>query len=494
MRFKRLTPRQGVVVTGTASLLYKEIASLPTKISPPRLPPAGKPATIDATRRHAFRSSTDDKGRTTALAAMKKKTHNTTAPPLPELLAPAGSLDKLKVAVHYGADAVYLGSGDFSLRAHAGLDGENLASAIAHAHAHGVKCYVTVNVFAHNRDIEALPGHLRFLREAGADGLIIADPGVFALARETVPDLPRHVSTQANVTNHAAARFWQDMGASRVNLARELGIEEIRAIRRRVSLELEVFVHGALCISYSGRCSLSLYMTGRNANRGNCAHPCRYSYVLEEEKRPGQLFAVEEDRRGTYIFNSKDLCLLRRLPELTAAGADSLKIEGRMKSVYYVGAVPRLYRAALDHIAQETAAGKNDPARVAIPGRFSTELVKIGSRGYTENFFSGPPDENDMLFSGIRYEQTHAPVGVVRRGGGVPLVEIRSPVNTGDAVEYLHRDGRDSAFTVTAMENENGDPLERANPGNLVRFRTSPPLSAWSENALLRKKAPADPA
>jgi len=219
------------------------------------------------------------------------------------------------------------------------------------------------------------------------DGLIIADPGIFSIARECVPEINIHISTQANITNKASAMFWQRQGASRVNLARELSLAEIIAIRREVSLHLEVFVHGALCISYSGRCSLSLYMTGRDANHGNCAHPCRYRYALQEEKRPGQYFPVEEDGRGTYIFNSKDLCLLNRLPELLAVGVDSLKIEGRMKSIYYVGAVTRLYRAALDYIAANGTQAAVNLADLRLPDDFRAELLKIGSRGYTENFF-----------------------------------------------------------------------------------------------------------
>ena len=262
---------------------------------------------------------------------------------LPELLAPAGSLEKLKTAVHYGADAVYLGGSDYSLRAHAVMDRDDLAEAINYAHIHGVKAYITVNIMAHNDDLGPLPAYLAFLREAKADGLIIGDPGIISIAQETVPELPIHLSTQANVTNKASALFWQNQGVKRLNLARELSLKEIQEIRNAVALKLEIFVHGALCISYSGRCSLSLYMTGRDANLGNCAHPCRYKYQLEEEKRPGEFFPVEEDQHGTYIFNSKDLCLLRKTPQLISCGANSLKLEGRMKSVYYVGAVVRLY-------------------------------------------------------------------------------------------------------------------------------------------------------
>ena len=270
---------------------------------------------------------------------------------VPELLAPAGNFDKLVMAIHYGADAVYLGGLKYSLRARAGnFDDTGIIRAVDYAHAHGVKVYITVNIFAHNRDLDGLSDDLIFLRKADVDGLIIADPGIFHIARQVVPELPLHLSTQANVTNVASAQFWQQQGVSRLNLARELGLEEIRQVRRGTDVELEIFVHGALCISYSGRCMLSNYFTGRDANQGDCAHPCRYSYKLVEEKRPDQYFPVEEDERGTYIFNSRDLCLLQRLPELVSAGVDSIKIEGRMKSIGYVGSVVRLYRAALDWI------------------------------------------------------------------------------------------------------------------------------------------------
>ena len=271
---------------------------------------------------------------------------------LPELLAPAGNFEKMQTAIHYGADAVYLGGKKFSLRAHATNFGEEeIAQAVAYAHGHGVQVYTTLNIFAHNDDLAELPDYLAALREAKVDGLIISDPGILAVARRVVPELPIHLSTQANVTNLESVRFWAGQGVKRLNLARELSLAEITQIRQATEAELEIFVHGALCISYSGRCLLSLYLTGRDANQGNCAHPCRYHYRLEEEKRPGQFFPVEEDSRGTYIFNAKDLCLLNRLPELIRAGADSLKIEGRMKSVYYVGAITRLYRAALDYWA-----------------------------------------------------------------------------------------------------------------------------------------------
>ena len=408
---------------------------------------------------------------------------------LPELLAPAGSLDKLKIAVHYGADAVYLGSGQYSLRANAVMGPDDVAAGIAYAHSHGVRVYVTVNIMAHNRDLADLPAYLLFLRDTQVDGLIIGDPGVFALARRTVPDLPIHLSTQANVTNRESALFWQNQGAERLNLARELSLVEIEEIRQAVALKLEIFVHGAICISYSGRCSLSLYMTGRDANLGQCAHPCRYRYTLQEEKRPGQYFPVEEDAHGAYIFNSKDLCLLQQLPSLVMSGVDSLKLEGRMKSIYYVGAIVRLYRAALDYIGAEIK-GRSpvQPKEITLPPTFNDELLKIGSRGYTENFFHEPPTEKDMLHQGIDYQPTHAPVGIIRQGGDTLLLETRNPIDQGDILEYLDHDLHNIEIRVAGMTDSVGMPILRANPNALIHLHTIPALPTATPYSLLRKK------
>lgn len=408
---------------------------------------------------------------------------------LPELLAPVGSLEKLKIAVHYGADAVYLGSGQYSLRAHAVMGSDDVVAGVDYAHRHGVLVYVTVNIMAHNRDLAGLPAYLQFLREAKVDGLIIGDPGVFALARRLVPELPIHLSTQANVTNRESALFWQSQGAERLNLARELGLAEIVEIRQAVRLKLELFVHGALCISYSGRCSLSLYLSNRDANLGQCAHPCRYRYALQEEKRPDQYFPVEEDERGTYIFNSKDLCLLHHLPALIKAGADSLKIEGRMKSIYYVGAIVRLYRAALDHIGAEMERlGPDQQGGIILPPAFDEELQKIGSRGYTENFFNQSPTEKDMLYEGIDYRPTHAPVGIIREVGAIPLIEVRNAIDPGDTLEYLDQGLGNIEVQVTGMTNSAGAPILRANPNSMILLHTSPALANVTLLSLLRKK------
>ena len=402
---------------------------------------------------------------------------------LPELLAPAGNMEKLRSAIHYGADAVYMGGKRFSLRANAGnFNDDELREAVAYAHDHNTKVFVTINIFAHQRDLDGLEAYLHFLEDSKADGLIISDPGILAMARKTVPKMSIHLSTQANVTNPAAAQFWEDQGVTRLNLAREMSLGEIKAIREAVSCKLELFVHGALCISYSGRCMLSLYLTGRDANKGNCAHPCRYKYALTEEKRPGQSFPVEEDEHGTYIFNAKDLCLLNRLPDLISAGADSIKIEGRMKSVYYVGATVRLYRAALDYLAANNFKGP-------LPKEFAEELGKIGTRGHSENFLDGPPEQKDMLYDGVTVRQEYAPVGIVRESGPEPLIEARNPIRPGQTIEYMAPDLSNQTFSVDKIIGEDNTVLEQANPGQIVRLvlEKVPAEQVFTPNSLFRR-------
>lgn len=402
-----------------------------------------------------------------------------------ELLAPAGSLEKLRTVIHYGADAVYLGGKEFSLRAHATNFSEaDLREAVVFAHARQVRVFVTVNIFAHNRDLVRLPAYLARLAEIGVDGLIISDPGVLRVASRVVPAMSIHLSTQANVTNVASALFWQELGVSRLNLARELTLAEIREIKEAVAAKIEVFVHGALCISYSGRCLLSLYLTGRDANQGNCAHPCRYDYRLQEGKRPGQFFPVEEDGRGTYIFNSKDLCLINRLPEIVAAGVDSIKIEGRMKGIYYAGGIVRIYRAALDHVYRclEDAPG----APVVMPPVFMEEIAKLGTRGYTENFFDGAPQEDDMCYTGAVVDQTYVPAGIVLEPGARPLVAVRNRIRPGERLEYMAAGLDNVPFAVLAVTAPDGRPLEQANSGSRVMLTTSPEVS-WQTYGLIRR-------
>jgi len=405
---------------------------------------------------------------------------------IPELLAPAGNFEKLRIAIHYGADAVYIGGAGYSLRAHATFTPENIAEVVSYAHHRNVKVYVTVNIFAHNRDLRGLESYFEKLAMAKVDGLIIADPGILNSARRVLPQMPIHLSTQANVCNAASAVFWQQQGVHRLNLARELSLQEIEEVRAATSCEIEVFVHGALCISYSGRCMLSYYLTGRDANQGDCSHPCRYHYAVLEEQRPGHFFPLEEDERGTYIFNSRDLCLINRLPQLLRAGVHCLKIEGRMKSPYYVGATVRSYRAALDFLGQELQQNGSLPQNM--PGQFMEELGTVGSRGYTENFLDRPPDTKDMLHDRPRLTPTHEPIGIIRQGGERPLVEIRNPVKVGEEVEYLGKNLEGQHCRIEKMISLEGETLQRANPGNLINLQLFPPATGWDTDGLLRRR------
>ena len=407
----------------------------------------------------------------------------------PELLAPAGNYEKLVTAVHYGADAVYLGGKEFSLRAKAGnFSPDSMRAGVEYAHKYGVQVYVTINIFAHNQDLGRLPLYLLELDEIGVDGVIVSDPGVLNIVKRTLPDMSVHLSTQANVTNHESASFWFEQGASRLNLARELSLVEISEIRDEVQGELEIFVHGALCISYSGRCMLSNYLTGRDANKGSCAHPCRFSYSLVEEKRPGEYYPVQEDERGTYIFNSKDLCLLEMLPQLVASGVDSLKIEGRMKSIFYVGAVVRIYRAALEYLKGLPEEVWDDPSQIQFPEKFLDEISRSGTRGMTENFIVDKPGSSEMIYSSSRAEQGYEPVAVVRELGTVPFVEIRNTVRPGEEIEYMLQGIDCEAVKITRMEDEEGGEVEKANPGNKLFIYTEPPFSECAVNAILRRK------
>jgi putative protease len=404
--------------------------------------------------------------------------------PVTELLAPAGSLEKLKTAIHYGADAVYLGGKQFGLRAKAtNFELDEIREAVVFAHARDVRIFVTVNIMAHNRDLDALPDYLTALGVAGVDGLIISDPGIFRIARKTVPDLNIHISTQANITNSESALFWQDMGASRVNVARELSFAEMCEVNDATDLKIEVFVHGALCISYSGRCMLSHYLTGRDANKGACAHPCRYSYRLEEEKRPGEYFPVEEDERGVYIFNSKDLCLVERLPEMVKAGIAAIKLEGRMKGIYYAGGIVRIYRAALDYINKQV---ENGDTNIVLPRQFMEEILKLGSRGYSQNFFDGSVDATNMLYTGPKVTQEYVPAAIIRRVESPVVIEVRNVIRPGDELEYMAPGLENKTFTVAEVQSLNGNPLEQANPNMEVLLLTSEDIH-WHEHGLIRR-------
>jgi len=379
---------------------------------------------------------------------------------IPELLLPAGDLEKLKTALLFGADAVYVGGKDFSLRAFAGnLTQAEMAAGTAYAHERGKKVYITVNILAHNGDIDKLPPYLEELQHMNVDGLIISDPGVIRLAKKYAPDIPVTVSTQANVSNYESAAFYRELGASRIVLARELKLDEIMVIKRRVDIELEMFVHGAMCMSYSGRCLLSHYMTGRNANLGACAHPCRYKYSVVEEKRPGQYYPIEEDERGSYIFNSRDLCLLEYLPQLIEAGIDAFKIEGRMKSPLYVAAVTRVYRQALDYYLNN-----NCPYREEDIQAWMTELQAVATRPFTNGFIVGESsniqdiDKQEMLgradFCGI-VKGCHLDSGMIE-------VEQRANFGPGDPLQFMLPDGKFLDLNLVDLFDGEGNLLDRA--------------------------------
>jgi len=401
---------------------------------------------------------------------------------VPELLAPAGNLEKLEAALAYGADAVYLGIDRFSLRAGSGcLSLPELAQACDLAGHYGRRLYLTLNAFLRPGEEADFRRLLMELRPLPVDAYIIADPGALALVREADPDRPLHLSTQANVTSAGAAQFWQALGVKRLNLARELTLEEIRAIRAQVSLELEVFVHGALCVAYSGRCLLSAAMTGRSANRGECAHPCRWNYAVQEETRPGETFRIEEDARGTYLFNSRDLRLIEYLPQLIAAGVDSLKIEGRMKSRYYAAAVTRVYRAALDTFRDDPAGWRVDPL-------WLRELETVSHRPYDSGFLFGS-EGTGVHPADSRYRQSHLFIGAVLDDGGPDgwLVAGRNRFAVGEELELIGPRMRQSRFCLETAWNEDGEPLTVIQPNARVRLDLPPGAKAGD---LLRKERP----
>ena len=377
----------------------------------------------------------------------------------PELLVPASSLEVLKIATVFGADAVYIGGEAFGLRAKArNFSKEEMAQGIEFAHEHGVKVYVTVNIFAHNEDLAKLPAYLLDLQQAGVDALLISDLGVWNIARQTVPAMPLHVSTQANTSNWAAVQAWQALGAERVVLARELSLEEIREIGSRTEVELEAFVHGAMCISYSGRCLLSSYLTGRDGNRGACAQACRWEYSLVEKNRPDESFDIEEDERGTYVMNSKDLCLIDHIPDLAEAGICSLKIEGRMKSIHYVATVVSVYRKAID-------AYWNDPQNYQVTDAWRQELEKVSHRPYTKGFAFGRPGSDGQVYATSSYEQTHDFVGIVLAYDDAAkraYIEQRNNVKNGEVLEILMPDGELFPLTLEDMRNADGESIDCA--------------------------------
>jgi len=382
---------------------------------------------------------------------------------IPELLAPAGNLEKLKIAIHYGADAIYLGGKAFGLRNLAdNFSIEEMKEGIAYAHDRNVKVYLTVNSYPSNDQLEALATYLGEIAPLPFDALIAADPGVIRMIREIAPDRTIHLSTQANSVNWQTVKFWEDQGIQRINLAREMSLAAVAETAAKTSVELELFAHGAMCISYSGRCLLSSVMSSRNANKGECSHPCRWGYSLVEETRPGEYFPVMEDETGTFIFNSRDLCLIEHLPEILKSGISSLKIEGRMKGIYYVASVVRAYRAALDAIESEGNGYRLRP-------EWLEELCKISHRGYTTGFLFGQPENVGQEYDGA-YLRSHLFVGVVEQmnSDGTCTVGVRNRIRTGDSIEIMGPRMRNDSVTISRMSDEKGNIVESANPNQKV--------------------------
>ena len=377
----------------------------------------------------------------------------------PELLVPASSLEVLKTAVRYGADAVYIGGEVFGLRAKAKIFTlEEMAEGVNFAHEHGVKVYVTANILAHNADLEPVKAYFNDLKKVNPDALIIADPAIFTIAKEILPEMELHISTQANNTNYGTYNFWWNLGAKRVVSARELSIKEIKEIREHIpdDMEIETFVHGAMCISYSGRCLLSSFMAGRDANKGACTHPCRWKYAVMEENRPGQYMPIEENERGTYIFNSKDLCMIEHIPELIDAGIDSFKIEGRMKTALYVATVARTYRMAIDDYLE-------DPKKYEMNlSKYRTFISQCTYRQYTTGFFFGKPDETTQIYDCNVYERDYVYLGIVgdQVGEMEYSLEQKNKFYQGQKIEVMKADGNDIEVEVVSIKDEDGNEME----------------------------------
>ena len=378
-----------------------------------------------------------------------------------ELLIPASSLEVLETAVIFGADAVYIGGEAFGLRAKAkNFSMEDMKEGIAFAHEHGVKVYVTANILAHNGDLSGVEEYFKELKEIKPDALIISDPGVFTIAKRICPEIEVHISTHANNTNYATYRFWYDLGATRVVAARELSLNEIKEIRSAIpeDMEIEAFIHGAMCISYSGRCLLSNYFTGRDANRGACTHPCRWKYAVVEEKRPGEYLPVYENERGTYIFNSKDLCMIEHIPEILDAGIDSLKIEGRMKTALYVATVARTYRRAIDDYLESPEKYQQNL------DWYKSEISKCTYRQFTTGFFFGKPDENTQNYDSNTYCKEYTYLGIVgeQNDKGWYEIEQRNKFSVGEQIEVMKPDGTNLEVSVLNIEDEKGNAMESA--------------------------------
>ena len=404
---------------------------------------------------------------------------------VPELLIPASSLEVLKTAVIFGADAVYIGGEAFGLRAKAkNFSMEDMKEGIQFAHEHNVRVYVTANILAHNGDLPGVEEYFKELKEIGPDALIISDPGVFMIAKRVCPEIEIHISTQANNTNYGTYRFWHELGAKRVVSARELSMKEIKEIRSNIpdDLEIETFVHGAMCISYSGRCLLSNYFTGRDANQGACTHPCRWKYAVMEESRPGEYLPVYENDRGTYIFNSKDLCMIGHIPDLIDAGIDSFKIEGRMKTALYVATVARTYRKAIDdYLKDPVLYEKNMPW-------YLDQISNCTYRQFTTGFFYGKPDSEAQIYDSNTYVKEYTYLGIV--GGsnaeGLYRIEQRNKFSVGETIEIMKPNGDNIKAKVLRIVNEEGGEQESApHPKQVLYIDLGVPMEQYD---ILRRK------
>ncbi|MFA6075234.1 MAG: U32 family peptidase [Negativicutes bacterium] len=399
-----------------------------------------------------------------------------------ELLAPAGNLEKLKFACLFGADAVYIGGKQFGLRAYSdNFNDADFIEGLAFAHSMEKLVYVTVNAYLRNNELEELPEYLRKLESFGVDAIIVADPGVMLIARSVTPNLPIHISTQANTVNYAAVELWQQLGAERVVMARELTLDEITVICAKTTMNIECFVHGAMCVSYSGRCLLSNYLTGRDSNRGGCTQPCRWKYSLVEEQRPGQYFPVTEDERGTYIFNSRDLCMIEHIPALINSGIYSFKIEGRMKSAYYVATVTNAYRRAIDAYYN----GKYDDAFAV---QLLSELNKISHREYSNGFYFDNPGAAGQIYDNSSYQQSHDFVGIVLNydiTSGFATIEQRNNIKRGETVEFFQPNGPTFSQTLLEMYDDIGQPIHVApHPQQIFTVRVE---HSVEPNTLMRR-------
>lgn len=401
----------------------------------------------------------------------------------PEILSPAGDLEKLKYAIAYGADAVYLAGQSFGMRAAASNFNEaQMREGIAYAHARGVKCYITVNIIPSNEDLAALPAYLEQIQDCGADALIAADVSVVSMAKRYAPRVPLHISTQTSILSYEAANFWAEQGAERIVLARELTLSDIAEIRARTpkELELEAFVHGAMCISYSGRCLISQYMTGRDANHGACAQPCRWKYSLVEEKRPGEYFPVEEDERGTYLYNSKDLCMIDHIPELVSAGIDSFKIEGRNKTAYYAAGITSAYRRAVDAYCEA-------PEDFVLPKDIHDEIGKVSHRNYYTGFYFGS-EENGQYYEDSQYIRNWEVTGLLAEtdANGDAVFTLKNRFYPGDTLELVQPGKAPYVFSADHVTDDAGNPLDIVHRPEM-RFRLAFPF-AVEPFAILRKE------